>query len=250
MRRRRRVNAENNGSTSWLVTYSDMVTLLLCFFVLLFAFSEIDAQKFQAIIKSFQGSLGVLDGGKTIQEAPYINLDRLPEDLTTIEKKDAEDFRKLKALIDEYAKEKGLQTKLLATIEERGLVIRILDNVFFDSGKAEIKPKAKEILTYIGDILKREEFKGKHIKIEGHTDTDPIISSRKYPTNWELSAIRATNVLRYLVEEIGIEGNRVSSAGYSYYRPIAPNDTPENKAKNRRVDVLILKSSYAKSEPN
>ncbi|EOC99713.1 OmpA/MotB family protein [Caldisalinibacter kiritimatiensis] len=248
--RRRQSNAQRRGAPEYMTTYGDMVTLLLCFFVLLFAFSEVDAQKFQAIIKSFQGSLGVLEGGKTIDSAPYVDLDDLPEDLATLEEKEAEDFRKLKAIIEEYAKEKGLETKVLAKIEERGLVIRILDNVFFDSGKAVIKKNAKEILAYIGEVLKKEEFKDKHIKIEGHTDNDPIISSNKFPTNWELSAIRATNVLRFLVEDIGIEENRISSAGYSYYRPIVPNDTSENKAKNRRVDVVILKSTYAQWEPN
>ena len=124
-----------------------------------------------------------------------------------------------------------------------------MDNVFFDSGKADLKPESKEILKSIAEILNREEFKDKLIKVEGHTDTDPILYSKKYPTNWELSAIRATNVLRYLVEEENIEGNRISSSGYSYYRPIAPNDTRENKAKNRRVDIVILRSSFEEIEP-
>ncbi|SHH27226.1 OmpA/MotB family protein [Caloranaerobacter azorensis] len=247
--RKRVKKEEKKGAPEWMTTYGDMVTLLLCFFVLLFSFSEINVQKFEAIMKSFQGSLGVLKGGKTIQDVPFVNNGNLYQDKSTNEKKEIEDFRKLKALIEEYAKEKGLETKVIAGIEERGLTIRILDNVFFDSGKAEIKPKAKEILRYIGDILNRKEFKHKHIKIEGHTDTDPIRTS-KFPSNWELSAIRATNVLRFLIEEKGIEGNRISSAGYAYYRPVAPNDTPENKAKNRRVDIVILKSSYAKWEPD
>lgn len=250
MRRKRRVEKEKNNSQNWMTTYGDMVTLLLCFFVLLFAFSEIDAQKFEAVIKSFQGSLGVLKGGKTIQTSPLINTDALLEDKYTIEQQEVEDFSKLKVLIEEYAEQNSLETKLIASIEERGLVIRILDNVFFDSGKADIKPKAKEILSYIGDVLKREEFQDKHIKVEGHTDTDPIIKSNYFPTNWELSAIRATNVLRFMVEQKGIKGNRISSAGYSYYRPVAPNDTDENKAKNRRVDIVVLKSTYAQFEPN
>lgn len=125
-----------------------------------------------------------------------------------------------------------------------------MDSVFFDSGKADIKPESIEILHYIAQILNSENFKGKHIKVEGHTDTDPIIHSTTYPTNWELSAIRATNVLRFFVEEENINGDRISSSGYSFYRPIAPNDTRKNKTKNRRVDIVILKSSYEKWEPN
>ena len=102
-----------------------------------------------------------------------------------------------------------------------------MDKVLFDSGKADLKPEANEILDTIAEVLNREEFKDKLIKVEGHTDTDPIVYSTTFPTNWELSAIRATNVLRYLVEENGIDGNRISSSGYSYHRPIAPNDTPK-----------------------
>ncbi|RKD34761.1 flagellar motor protein MotB [Thermohalobacter berrensis] len=231
-----------------MLTYSDMVTLLLCFFVLLFSFSKIDAQKFQAIIRSFQGSLGVLEGGKTIEEIPYINNGNLPSDLTTVEREELEDFRVLKAHIEEYAKEKGIENKIIVEIEERGLIIRVLDNLFFDSGKADIKHQAKEVLLYIGDVLKEDKFKDKHIKIEGHTDTDPI-NTYRFPSNWELSAIRATNVLRFLIEKKDIDGSRISSAGYAYYRPVASNDTPENKAKNRRVDIVILKSSYGEWEP-
>ncbi|WP_120166337.1 flagellar motor protein MotB [Thermohalobacter berrensis] len=248
MNRKRRSSTNNETKNDWMLTYSDMVTLLLCFFVLLFSFSKIDAQKFQAIIRSFQGSLGVLEGGKTIEEIPYINNGNLPSDLTTVEREELEDFRVLKAHIEEYAKEKGIENKIIVEIEERGLIIRVLDNLFFDSGKADIKHQAKEVLLYIGDVLKEDKFKDKHIKIEGHTDTDPI-NTYRFPSNWELSAIRATNVLRFLIEKKDIDGSRISSAGYAYYRPVASNDTPENKAKNRRVDIVILKSSYGEWEP-
>lgn len=235
MRRRRRKD-EQTSTGNWLTTYSDMVTLLLTFFVLLFSFSEIDAQKFRSIMSSFQGGAGVLEGGTSL------NLGATEELLE-------EDLEKLKDILEEYADSIGLGEEIILSVEERGLVIRFMDNVFFDSGKADLKPESKEILKSIAEILNREEFKDKFIKIEGHTDTDPILYSKKYPTNWELSAIRATNVLRYLVEEENIEGNRISSSGYSYYRPIAPNDTRENKAKNRRVDIVILRSSFEGIEP-
>ncbi|HHV37949.1 MAG TPA: OmpA family protein, partial [Tepidimicrobium sp.] len=112
-----------------------------------------------------------------------------------------------------------------------------------------LKPDSMEILDSISEILNMDEFKERLIKVEGHTDTDPILYTSEFPTNWELSSTRSSNVLRYLVEKRGIEGNRISLSGYSYYRPIAPNDTPENKAKNRRVDIVILGSSYEDIEP-
>ncbi len=238
MRKRRK--KENKSTQEWLTTYSDMVTLLLCFFVLLFSFSEIDAQKFRSIMSSFQGGNGVLEGGTTMESE-----DELEEELGI----DEDELEKLKEILEEYAEKNGLGDKITLKVDERGLVIHFADSVFFDSGKADIKPESLKILHYVSEILKRDEFKEKHIKIEGHTDTDPIIYSTEFPTNWELSAIRATNVLRYLVEEEKIEGSRLSSSGYSYHRPIAPNDTKENKAKNRRVDIVILKSSFEKWEP-
>ena len=238
--RRRRKEPEQNKSGEWLTTYSDMVTLLLTFFVLLFSFSEIDAQKFRSIMSSFQGGTGVLEGGTTL------DLDEVDETFYGILE---EDLEKLKDILEEYADSIGLGSQIILSVEERGLVIRFMDNVLFDSGKADLKPESIEILKSIAEILNREEFEERLIKIEGHTDTDPIVYSREFPTNWELSAIRATNVLRYLVEEEGIEGSRVSSSGYSFYRPIAPNDTKENKAKNRRVDIVILRSVYEETEP-
>ena len=238
MRRRRRTEENNTGN--WLTTYSDLVTLLLCFFVLLFSFSEIDAQKFRVIMSSFQGGAGALDGGTTIE---------FNEELEPFDGVLEEDLEKLKDILEDYADSVGLGTEIILSVEERGLIIRFMDNVLFDSGKADLKPESIQILKSVAEILNRDEFRDRLIKVEGHTDTDPILYSAKFPTNWELSATRATNVLRYLVETEIIDGSRVSSSGYSFYRPIAPNDTKENKAKNRRVDMVILRSSYEDTEP-
>lgn len=238
MRRRRRTEENNTGN--WLTTYSDLVTLLLCFFVLLFSFSEIDAQKFRVIMSSFQGGAGALDGGTTIE---------FNEELEPFDGVLEEDLEKLKDILEEYADSVGLGTEIILSVEERGLIIRFMDNVLFDSGKADLKPESVQILKSVAEILNRDEFRDRLIKVEGHTDTDPIVYSAKFPTNWELSATRATNVLRYLVETEIIDGSRISSSGYSFYRPIAPNDTKENKAKNRRVDMVILRSSYEDTEP-
>lgn len=234
MKRRRR-KAEQ-VSASWMTTYSDLVTLLLCFFVLLFAFSNLDVKKFQGIMAYFQGSRGVLDGSNVI-EMPDL---RDQEEI---------DLEELKSALEEYATSSNLEEEITVSIDERGLIIRFMDRVLFDPGKAELKPEAREILDTVAEILQRDEFKDKAIKVEGHADTTPVSPKDGFPTNWELSTARATNVLRYLVEQRGIEGERISASGYSYYRPIAPNDTKENKAKNRRVDIVILKSSQEKYEP-
>lgn len=239
-RRRRRQEESSGGAPEWLTTYSDMMTLLLCFFVLLFSFSSVDAERFQSIMKSFQGGSGVLNGGTSLDILPNLVEDDLETD---------SELEDLKGYLEEYSDSLGLGDKLIIQPEERGIVIRFMDNVLFDSGSADIKKESFEILKAVAEILNREEFSNKQIKIEGHTDSEPMYRPPRFPTNWELSSARATNVLRYLVEIGNIDGKRTSSAGYSYYREIAPNDTPENKAKNRRVDIVILKDVYVELEP-
>lgn len=240
MARKKRQKESSGGSPEWLTTYSDLVTLLLCFFVLLFSFSEIDASKFRNIINSFQGGVGVLSGGTSLE--PPIN--PIEDDLDV-----ESELQDLLGYLDEYAETLGLGDKIIIQVEERGIVVRFMDNVFFDSGSADIKPESFDILKSVAELLNREEFAQRKIKVEGHTDSDPILRSAKFPTNWELSSARATNVLRYFVEIEAMDGGRVSSSGYSYYREIVPNDTVGNKAKNRRVDIVILKDIYEELEP-
>lgn len=240
MSRRRKQEESSGGSPEWLTTYSDLVTLLLCFFVLLFSFSEVDAGKFRDIMNSFQGGAGVLEGG-TSMDTPLVEVE---DDL-----EDSAGLDELLNDLEEYADNLGLEDKISVEVDERGIIVRFMDNVFFDSGSASIKEESFEILSSVAELLKREEFINRQIKVEGHTDSDNIRFSTKYPTNWELSSARATNVLRYLIEEESMNGRRVSSSGYSYYRPIVENDTPENKSKNRRVDIVILKDEFQDLEP-
>lgn len=240
---------------AWMATYSDLVTLLLCFFVLLFSFAEVDAGKFRLISGSlkaaFDGGQGVLDGGEGIMEQPI----PVPEEKDKLDMKVLEilggetDLNEIYEQLREYVEEQDLSDEISVEAEERGVVIRFKDNVLFDSGSAEIKEGSKKILKAAATILNKPEFSEKQIKIEGHTDSDPIVRTIQYPTNWELSSARATNVLRYLVEREGTDGDRVSSSGYSYYRSIVENDTEKNKARNRRVDIVVLRDIYKDLEP-
>ncbi len=240
-RRTRKQEEAKPGAPEWMTTYGDMVTLLLCFFVLLFSFSVVDAQKFQSMIQSFQGSLGILESGTTIEPSEYIS-SALDSELTTKQLEELEDFRKLEERLKEYLNEQHLDTDVLVNLETRGLVLRFQDNILFHSGMANIREEFKEILDVISEFLEEPEFEEKHIRIEGHTDTVPVDPSGKYETNWELSVARASNVVRYLIEDARLNAMRFSASGYSEYHPVAPNDTRENKAKNRRVDIVILKS--------
>ena len=151
---------------------------------------------------------------------------------------------KLQEILIEYLESYDLESDVLVTHEDVGLILRFKDNVLFDPGKADLKPGSKEILKNISKFLQKPEFIEKSIRIEGHTDTVKVIPNLLYPTNWELSTGRASNVTRYLIEELGLAPERFSIAGYGEYHPIAPNDTAENKSKNRRVDIVILRSTY------
>ena len=229
---RRKSEEVKKGAPEWMATYGDLVTLLLCFFVLLFSFSTIDNNKFKAIIQSMQGSLGVLDSGVIVQIDPLIST--FPGDTDAEEEK----FVKINEQVNNFIEENNLENSVTLILDERGLLIRLLDATLFDSGKAEIRNEAKFIIERISDIIKQS---GKSIRIEGHTDNMPI-NTYKFPSNWELSTTRAVNVLKYLIELKSIEPYRLSAVGYGEYHPIDTNDTSEGRQKNRRVDMMILRT--------
>lgn len=237
---RKRIEEQNKGAPEWMTTYSDMVTLLLCFFVLLFSFATLDVQKFQAVAQSMSGSLGVLDSGMTVSMEPLVNT--FPSDMPIEEE---EEFSRLYEEISEYVRENNLANSITIFLDERGLLVRFLDNVFFDSGKADLKPEAKEIITKVAEILKKNNYS---IRIEGHTDNVPMHSFR-FPSNWELSTTRAVNVVRFLIEINGLEAKRLSASGYADQHPVDSNDTPEGRQKNRRVDMVILRSEINTTTP-
>ena len=233
------------GAPEYMLTYGDMMTLLLCFFVLLFSFSTIDAQKFQAIVQSFSGAFGILESGTSIQPGNLLNAGSF-ENKADSAKLEMESLENLKSNLDDYMKENGLENSVTVTNEPSGLLIRVKDNILFDPGSADLKQQSIVVMKYVAEVLQKEEFKDKFVSVEGHTDNVPMRSSR-YPSNWELSVSRASNVVRYFVEIGSIDPKRLSASGYSEYHPVAANDSPENKAKNRRVDILILRNQEVKS---
>jgi len=222
------------GAPLWMTTYGDMMTLLLCFFILLFSFSTIDVVKFRDVIIELQGALGVLTGGPMV-----LNLGDIPQ--KQIAENPAASTRQMHALqqrIEDKVAEENLESSVETTIDERGLMIRFTDTVLFDLGRADIKPEAWPILETVSEEI--AEISNR-IQIEGHTDPTPI-NTFQFPSNWELSTARATAIVHYFVERGNIEPPRLSAAGYSYYHPVAPNNTADNRTRNRRVDVIILKT--------
>lgn len=252
----------------WLITYADLITLLLAFFVIMYAMSSVDATKYEMMAKSLEVALGMEKTGQGLvadmsgqqqgndrstakkegenkkrAESPAPKVDAL------VDMKEAKENRELSYMmkrIKEYTDEKKIVGNLSTTTDGRGLVVNLSDSVLFESGKADLSPKAKGILDAIADILLDSE---KHIKVEGHTDNVPIRNER-YPSNWQLSTDRATNVIMYWIEKHPEASGRLSAAGYGEHRTIAKNDTAAGRAKNRRVDIIVLRDSIAKGEPS
>lgn len=230
----------------WLLSYSDFMTLLMILFVVLFAMSSVDQTKFKQLSQSMSVAMG---GGKTIigNESAVSITDKSKAVNTEIEAESEESkLEKLKAQVDKYLDQNGMKESVNTQIDERGLVVSINDTLFFDSGRAEIKIESQKKLIEIGKILNQL---GNYMRIEGHTDNIPI-SNGQFSSNWQLSAARAANVTELLIANSGIQPQKLSAVGYGEYRPILDNSTEEGRARNRRVDIIIVNSKFNKIENN
>ncbi|RKY37578.1 MAG: hypothetical protein DRP73_01505 [Candidatus Omnitrophota bacterium] len=166
------------------------------------------------------------------------------ERLKSEKNREIQELQHAKQMLEKKFRKEIQEKELKLSMEEKGLVLRFVAEVFFDSGKADIKPEAYPILDKVAEFLK-EEVPDRNIAIEGHTDNEPIKYSG-WKSNWELSAARALSVLHYLVDEKGIAPERVQAVGYGEYHPIADNSTPEGRQKNRRVEIVILPKKLTK----
>ncbi len=220
---------ECKGAPAWMATFSDMVTLLMVFFIMILSYSTIELEKFRGAISSMKGALGILDNMKN---------KATPEQRTSIEGREhyKEQVQRQVKDIKKVLEQEGVADQVQVEADGSGIHIRLGDNIMFDVGKAELKPSAFPILNAIANMVHGKQFK--EIFVEGHTDNVPIHTA-KYPTNWELSTARALSVVRYLHYVEGIDASRLAAVGYGEYRPLVPNTTPQNRAKNRRVEIYI-----------
>lgn len=234
---RERKKKEGLSGDEWMATYADTVTLLMTFFVLLFALSS---QSTESASKTAIAA-GITSGGTSILEfdlydgeVPLIGgeSDIVGEGVLT---KKEQTFKEAKDFLDNNE-----ELKDVISIEdnERGVIVELKDNILFESASSQLKPDSKAILNKVSDLLQTMD---NDILVEGHTDNIPI-NTYEFPSNWELSADRAVNVVRYFVEVRGLDPTRFSASGHGEYHPVAPNDTYENMAKNRRVNILIITS--------
>lgn len=250
------------GMERWLLSYADFITLLMVFFIVMYAMSKVDINKYSAMANSLSV---VLTGQTALLDAPGPSLAQgvstppRPEgqansaNQTQLEevKKQIEEF--IKAQEAENSSKAGGETsstKLSDYIsimeQERGLVISFKDTLLFPSSSDVLTAQATQIIKQVGLALSNIP---NYIRVEGHTDNLPI-STARFPSNWELSVLRATNVVHVLHEQSGIGPDRLSVIGYGEYRPLVPNEDIKSQAMNRRVDIVILKKKYDYFEPS
>lgn len=230
-------------SNAWQGTYGDMITLMLCFFVMLYDPTEVDVTAMATITQSLQMSeTETTSGGMSLSAGQLSDLGNNINSLPSLEKGKSLGMAKKKA-VSLFAPDVK-SNKITITSDERGLIITLLSDNFFEEGSAELNINdTRETLLRLADFFKSDELKGRRFRIEGHTDNTPVTNDSVFPSNWELSATRAVNVLHYLAD-YGVKEDNFSVAGYADTRPKFSNDTPEGRAYNRRVDIIILDEGH------
>ncbi len=237
---RKKKEGTQPGAPLWLLTYGDMVTLVLTFFVLLYSMSSIDVQKFQLMILSFQGAMGFLPGGKSVQQDANIFGGQKAQSGGE-SPKTSTDMQQIAKNLRSYLRAEGLDKEITVRIDQRGVTVSLSDQFLFESGRADIKPDGMRVLFKIAEFVKDSV---PMVAVEGHTDSTPLLGGI-YRDNWGLSAARAAVVTSYLQDRAGFDPQKLQAVAYGPNQPLVPNDTPEHKALNRRVDIVFL-SKYPK----
>ncbi|MCL4294721.1 MAG: OmpA family protein [Anaerolineae bacterium] len=232
---------EHENEERWLLTYADMITLLMVFFVVMFSMANTDLKKFAQVAESMSEAFHVINigtkpgavivgqskGGSSQQPSPNFFEMLSPRQ---------RDFVSVTSELTAFASQANLTGEISVNMNLEGVIISLSNGLIFESGSAELKPESLETLHKIAEVLRTIN---NPVRIEGHTDNTPTNDPR-YPTNWELSVARAVSIVRYLIEQEGIAPERLLPAGHAEYAPVAPNDSRANRTLNRRADIIII----------
>lgn len=264
---KRKEETPKPGSPAWMATFSDLMNLLLCFFVLLFSMSTVNEEKWLEMVASFQSSISILpSGGSALDDGVLISsgvsqLSELSEYYTSMGKNNSGDFetetdktqnayemieaekmeesQKMASNIGEMLEEYNLEQEVEVVTTSSYVSLNLNGGILFDSGQDQLKQEALEVLSQIGDIVL--EYDGYIVEVIGHTDNVPI-NSAKFPDNTMLSMCRAYSVYTYFVDVVGVNPVYMKSSGRGENVPIADNSTAEGRAQNRRVEIKIYNS--------
>ena len=286
MSKKKKKHGEEEGGEAWLLPYSDLMTLLLAVFIVLFAVSQVDVAKSEAMAAAFNSSMmtqgaGIFSGtGEVVlplepdgqggdPAQTGTTTESTTEESTASEQSgeaqqssaaqqsneaqsestanagqagqaEQDNLLEVEAKLNTLLKDEKMSSDISTVIDERGLVISLNNAILFDSGSAEIKTDHKDTLYKIAGIINRLD---NYIRIEGHTDNRPI-NTKEYPSNWELSTSRAVSVVRLFIDFCNVSPEKVVAVGYGEYRPVADNSTEEGRAKNRRIDIIVLSEKF------
>lgn len=262
---KRKPEEPKKGAPAWQCTFGDLMNLLLCFFVLLFSMSTVDAQKFEMIAASFSETFSIFDAGATAigdgvlisngvsqlnELEQYINstgktaesdsevneMDEFEAMAAQMEAAKMAASEELAEKVQEAVSESSMDKDIDITFTSQYVQLTLKGSILFDSGKSELKQEAMPIVQKVGVILER--YAESTIEVEGHTDNVPI-NTAKYPSNDVLSSYRALSMFEYLVQNTSLDPAKLKHSGRGEYMPVADNSTPEGRAKNRRIEIKI-----------
>jgi chemotaxis protein MotB len=230
----------------WLVSYADFITLLFAFFTTLYAISTVDQKKMGKMMFSMRTAFNL----DFFKGAPTEGAPMMDHSMSVLEGRapaapgrgageggnGKERYRKLVAELSKLTDDPELKGRIEVREEKRGVVIALSEAGFFQSGSADLQKGTASALELVARKLRGQGF---DIVVEGHTDNVPV-RSNKYRSNWELSTARATSVISYFVDQAAYDAERLSAAGYGEHKPVGSNDTPEGRARNRRVDIVVI----------
>ncbi|PLS14722.1 flagellar motor protein MotB [Bacillus sp. M6-12] len=248
-RRKKLKHHEEHIDESWLIPYADLLTLLLALFIVLFASSSVDANKFQQMSnvfnQIFSGGTGVMDYPAPVPKASSSSTDKEEKTAETLKKADGKgsfgqqeqkELGEIQDRVNQYIQKKQLTDKIGTNLTEEGLLLTIRDNVLFESGSAEVREIHKGISKEISELLVMDP--PRNIVISGHTDNVPI-QTYQFSSNWDLSVMRAVNFMKIMLENGKLDPEWFSATGFGEFKPITSNDSATGKSKNRRVEILI-----------
>lgn len=216
------------GSPAWMTTFSDLMSLLLCFFVLIVSMSSVDPQEFSKASGALSGSLGILSEDPSTMELVHVIVPKVADvDLGEI----STAISKLQDFVDQQEQQESIEI----VITSQGIAIRILTPLLFERGMAELNPRG---MPYLAKVYEIAQSWDNQIRVSGHTD-DLSIDNALYDSNWELSFARAKSVIDFGVNYASLPPERFSAVGYGEYRPAFPNDSERNRKRNRRVEIFI-----------
>jgi chemotaxis protein MotB len=256
MARNKRKHPEHVNHERWLITYADLITLLLIFFVIMYAMSKVDTKKYDVLAQSLnyqytkaesvlpqgQGVLGSVNrsNGEDSTKTEKAAQEKKEKEEKEKEQKEIREkqLENLMEKIQQYIQQQNLQAQVFVANTPRGITVTLNDLFVFDLGKADLKKDAYPILTQLSTLLPNLNT---IISIEGHTDNLPLATGSLFKDNWRLSSERSLSVLRYFTDTLGLDSKKFMSSAYADTHPVADNNTEENRSKNRRVEIIVLR---------